>query len=197
MDYLYWKLKRKKTNGHAYKYFLIQGGPKFPRAHHQFLSDLTSLDRLAKLVWGGVWRPSLPQLFIQTEVSKFHILLNCYCFDHKFWRNELVKHMILPATFANSIFTCLQWRCYCFSFRTWSSIPIPFLVSLLSKRVPSSMYWQSRNDVGFGLQQALTTIWCNQRVAVSHFEADHPFRSFPSSIVNRVPSSLYWQSRKG
>ena len=81
-----------------YKFFSIQV-PKFPRAHHPFLRDSNSIDPLAGLIWGGLGCPSPPQLFVHVEVSKFHILLNCYSFDHSFWHVELEDHKNLPTTF--------------------------------------------------------------------------------------------------
>ena len=84
-----------------YKNFSIQV-PKFPRAHHQFLRDSTSIDPLAGLIWGGLGCPRPPQLFVQVEVSKFHILLNCYSFDHSFWHVELEDHKNLPTIFPQS-----------------------------------------------------------------------------------------------
>jgi hypothetical protein len=164
--------------------------------------DSTSIDPLAGFIWGGVGRPSPPQLFVQVEASKFHILLNCYSLDHSFWHVELenkksflalCKHRILPVW--NQIHIIIFYfepdRPFEFlSFLNCQKGTIQYVLIVKEGIIASAT---SASDWNKHQQR----FWCNQRVTVSHFEADRPFRSFSSSTVKRVPSSTYWQSRKG
>ena len=181
-----------------YKNLSIQG-PKFPRAHDVWLN----FDR----PFGGIhlrrrWTSKSASTFVQVEASKFHILLNCYSLDHSFWHVELenkksflalCKHRILPVW--NQIHIIIFYfepdRPFEFlSFLNCQKGTIQYVLIVKEGIIASAT---SASDWNKHQQR----FWCNQRVTVSHFEADRPFRSFSSSTVKRVPSSTYWQSRKG